>query len=432
MQITLKKLDGLKREFAIHIPADAVKAPYQAKLAEVQKSAKINGFRPGKVPQDVLEKKYGQSILHEVSGQLMDEAFRHGIEQEKLKIAGRPEVTPHAIEINKDLEFSIAFEVYPEIELKDLSGAAVEKPICEVKEENVNEMIDRMRRQQAQFSVVERASQTGDRVTLDFEGFMNGEAFEGGKASGFELELGSKQMIPGFEEGVLGMKAGDVKEISVTFPKEYHAANLAGQPATFTITAHAVKEPTLPALDDEFAKKVGFDTVEIFKAEAHKSMTRELQQLLANKLKESVLDQLMALNTIDVPADLIQTEITHLQEMTRQQMSNAQGGKDLSKLSLPRELYEEQAKKRVVLGLLITEVIQKHDLKVDAEKVRAKIDDLAAAYARPEEVVAWYYNNRKSLAEVEASVIEDLAIQKLLENANVSEKVFSYNELVNL
>lgn len=434
MQTEIKKLDGLKRVLTVTLPEEEVRAAYDKHLRDAAKQIKMPGFRPGKVPLDVIEKKYGSGLRNEVAGELMQSSFEKAVEQNQLQIAGQPHVHPKELIKDAPFEYEAEFEVYPEIALKDLGGQAIEKFASEVTDQDVDAMLGKIQRQQAEWASVERASQEGDRLLMDFVGSIDKETFEGGTAKDFTLELGSKQMIPGFEDALVGLKAGEKKTISVTFPEDYHASNLAGKPAEFEVTVSKVEEPKLPALDDDLAKKVGLEGgLEKLKAEVRSGMERELKQAIEARTKMEVLDKLIELNPIEVPTAFLDLEVKNLQQVTLQQMlgSMGKGHEKMPDIDLPKEPYIEQAKKRVTLGLLLGEVIKHFKIEVDGAKVRERVEEIASAYQKPKEVVEWYYSNNQMLAEVEALVIEEAAVAKLLEDAEVSIKSSTYEEVVN-
>lgn len=432
MQTELKVLEGLKRELKVILPVEEVKAAYQKRLAEIAKEVKMPGFRPGKVPLDVIEKKYSSGIKNEVAGDLMQATFDQALKEKNVKIAGQPHVHPGDLQKNEPFEYVADFEVYPEINLKNLEGAKLDKLISEVTDADVTNMLEKIQHQQAEWVEVERDAKDGDRLVIDFVGTIDKETFEGGAAKGFTLELGSKQMIPGFEEALIGAKPKAMTKIKVTFPKDYHAEQLAGKNAEFEVTVNKIEEAKLPELNDALAEKIGVkEGLDALKKQVREGMERELNQAIEARAKMSVLDKLIELNPIEVPESLLEMEIQNLQRMTKQQMIQQQGGGDLPELDLPREPYVEQAKKRVALGLLLGEVIQSFGIGVDADKVRAKVEEIAAAYRKPQEVIDWYFNNKQMLSEVEALVVEDAAVAKLLEQADVTEKTSSYDIVVN-
>lgn len=430
MAASLEKLDGLQRRLTVTIPAEQIEEAYAERLKKITKTAKISGFRPGKVPVNVLEKRYSKDILHEVANELMQSNLRDAVQENKLEIAGLPKIEPPKIEKNKPLTFVVSFETYPNIDLKDLKGTSVERCVAKVTDKDVDGMLEQLRKQHAEWHEVNRAAQEGDRVVVDFEGSIDDKPFERGNAKDFQLELGSKRMIAGFEEGIVGAKADEERDVTVSFPKDYPAEELAGKKALFKIKVHKIMAAKLPPLDDALAKKTGFEKgIQALSAEARKSMEQEIERVLASQLKVRILDKLIEMNPIDVPQALVETEIDHLQKMTREQMaSQGQSPEEVKKLELPREPYVEQAKKRVQLGLLLGEVIKQHEIKVNPDQVRAKVEEIATAYQKPEEVVSWYYNNKRMLSEIESVVLEDQAVAKLQEQLEVEDKQLSYEE----
>jgi len=431
MQTEVKKLEGLKCELKVTISVDQVNTAYKKCLKEIGSKAKIAGFRPGKVPTDVIEKKYGQELRSEVAGELMQLSFESAVTENSLLIAGAPNVEPGEIVENQPFEYVATFETYPKITLKDLTDIKLKKSVAEVGDDDVAKMLEKIQKEHAEWFEVDRAAADGDRLLIDFEGFIGKETFEGGSAKDFNLELGSKQMIPGFEDGLIGAKPKETKKVKVTFPAEYPVENLAGKKTVFEVTVHKVEEAKLPELNDALAEKAGVkDGIEALKSEVRKGIERELHHMLESQMKKQVLDKLVELNPIEVPDVLLDLEIKNLQQMTRQQMAMQKGSKELPDANLPRDPYIEQAKKRVTLGLLLAEVIKAYDITVDKDLVRQKVEEIAKAYSKPEEVIAWYYNNQKMLSEVEALVVEDQAIANLLGKAKIEELPSTYGEVV--
>jgi len=431
MQTSVEQLENLKCRMTVVVPADQVEEAYKSQLKEIAKTARIDGFRPGKAPMEVIDKKYGSSVRKDVVQKTIQDTFLKAIDQNHLKIAGNPSVEPADWKRGEALQYIVNFETFPEIKLVGLDGQAVDKVEAEVVDEDIDEMLKNVQKQFAVWQEVDRASANGDKIIIDFEGFIDGEAFEGGKAERFALELGSNSMIPGFEEGVVGLKAGESKDITVTFPADYPKEELAGKPAVFKITAHSVEEAQLPELDDSLAAKAGIEGgIEALRGEVRKQMTLELERILVSRNKTAVLDKLMALNEVSLPASLVEIEIKHLKEMMLQQMANQRGQKEAPKMDLPREIFVEQAERRVKLGLLLSEVIKQHGLKVDDQRVKSKVTELASAYQKPEEVVSWYYGNKEMLAEIEAVVLEDDAVAKLTDEAEVKITHLSYKEAI--
>lgn len=429
MQVSVETTSPIERVLTISVPAARIDDQVSSEVAKTAKTVRIDGFRKGKVPVSVVKKRYGQSIRMEAVEQIMRDAYVEAIQAESLQPAGMPSIEPKSIEEGADLEFIAKVEVYPTIELADASGIEVTRVVSEVTEADVDTMLETLRKQNAEWVAVDRAAQDGDQVTMDFVGYLGDEAFDGGAAEGHKLVLGSNTMIPGFESGLEGIKAGEERTISVTFPEEYQAEHLAGQEATFKVTAHAVEAQELPELNDEFAGKFGLEdaTLEGLRAEVKKNMERELSQAVKGKLKNSLFDQLLALNPIEVPAALVDQEVDGLRKQAAQQFGGAQG---FDPSQLPAELFQDEAKKRAALGLLISEVIQKEELTVEDERVRAFLEDMAQAYQQPEQVVEFYLNNKEQLAQVQSAVLEEQVVDKLLESAKITEVTLSYEDAI--
>ena len=429
MQVTVETLEGLERRLNITVPAANIEDAVTAELRNIAKNRRFDGFRKGKVPLKMVAKMYGKAVRQDVMGEVMQRHFIEAIVKEKINPAGAPTFAPVETEEGKDLVFNATFEVYPEVELKGLDNITVEKPAVEVKEDDVAEMIETLRKQQATWKEVEGAASENSRATIDFVGSIDGEEFEGGKAENFPLEMGAGRMIPGFEDGISGKKAGEEFEIDVTFPEDYHAENLKGKAAKFAITVNKVEARELPEVNDEFIAKFGVSEggVDALKAEVRKNMERELKQAVKNRVKEQAIDGLVKENDIEVPASLIDQEIGTL----RQQAAQRFGGNPEAAEQLPRELFEEQAKRRVVVGLLLGEVIKSEELKADDDKVKSLIEEMATAYEDPSEVIAYYEQNEQMMNNMRNVALEEQAIDAIISKAQVSEKEVSFNELMN-
>ncbi|PHQ78956.1 MAG: trigger factor [Coxiella sp. (in: Bacteria)] len=433
MQSSVQTLEALKRKITITVPADEVTVAYKARLNEVSKTAKINGFRPGKVPADVIEQRYGKSVLDEIAGKLIQTNFDQAIRDADIRVAGTPSVTDMTINKGEPFEFKATYEVYPEIELNVLENATIEREQTTINDDDMAIMLEKLQKQHADFKVVEREAKDGDRVVIDFDGSIDGEAFEGGMAKQHTLELGSKSMIPGFEEGIAGMKPGEERDVDVKFPDDYQAEELKGKKAVFKIVLHKVEEMELPPVDDKLAEKMQVEGgVDGLKTKVRDGMDRELTEQLKSRLKEQVLDKLLEANKIDVPEVLVAAEVQHLKKMSLNRMASQYGMKpeQLESLNLPDDPYKEQADKRVRLGLLLAEVIKKYDIKSDQDKLKARVTEVAAYYQKPEEVEQWYMSNQEALSEIEAGLIEDQAVEKLLEEATVTDKTVNYQDIV--
>jgi len=429
MQVSVETLAGLERKLVIDIPASDVEQEIAKRLDQVSRTARIDGFRKGKIPMRVIKQRYGKGVRQEVLGEQMQQGFIQAVSQEKLNPAGMPSVEPLVDEEGKDFQFAATFEIYPEVEVTGLDKISVEKLATEVKDADLDNMIDILQKQQAKFEVTEEAAKDGDKVKIDFDGYVGGEAFEGGKAEGYALTLGSKSMIPGFEEQIEGLKAGDEKTITVTFPEDYQNEELAGKEAEFKIKVHEVEASTLPELNQEFFKLFGVeaDDIESFRKDVRTNMERELKQAVQRNTKNQALDGLLEQNAIDVPSALIDQEIQRLQEQAFQQFG---GGQEFKPGMLPKELFQPQAERRVKLGLLINAAIEQLEIKADEAKVDALIEDMASTYQDPEQVKEFYKNNKEQRAQLEALALEEQVVETILEKATVTEKESSYEEVI--
>ncbi|MFZ7305766.1 trigger factor [Avibacterium avium] len=429
MSFNIETTQGLERRVTITVPAETVDQAVREELKRVAKNARVDGFRKGKVPPHIIEKRFGASVRQDVLGDLLQKHFFNVLVESKVNLAGRPSFNVEQFEAGKDLVFTATFEVYPEVELKGLDQIKVEKPVVEITEADIDKMVDVLRKQQATWEETQEPAKADDRVTIDFVGSVDGEEFEGGKATDFVLAMGQGRMIPGFEEGIVGHKAGEQFDIDVTFPEEYHAENLKGKAAKFAITLKKVEVMVLPELTDEFVAKFGPNTKTVadLRAEIAKNMQRELKNALAARLKNQVVEGLVEQNQIDVPAAAVEQEI----DVLRQQAAQRFGGNQQQAAQLPRELFEEQAKRRVQVGLLLAEVIASNKLSVDEAKVNAMIDEIASAYEQPAEVVEYYKNNKELMNNIRNAVLEEQAVDAILEKAQVSEKAASFDEVMN-
>ncbi|WP_022962306.1 trigger factor [Halopseudomonas pelagia] len=428
MQVSVETISGLERRMTVGIPADRFESEVNKRLQQTASRAKVDGFRPGKVPMSVIRKRFGGSARQEVMGEMIQSSFYEAVVQEKLNPAGMPSVEPKELSEGKDFEYIATFEVYPEITLGDFSAIEVERVDSEVTDADLDKMLEILRGQNKRFDEVARAAENGDQLKVDFVGKVDGEPFQGGTASNTQIELGSGRMIPGFEDGLVGAKAGDSVVLKVTFPEDYQNLELAGKAAEFDVIVHSVSAAVLPELDDEFFAKFGVEEggIEAFRSEVRKNMERELRQAIKTKVKTQVMDGLLATNSIDVPKALVATEIDRLREQAVQQF----GGANIKPEQLPAELFEEQAKRRVSLGLIVAEVVKQNEIKPDNDRVRAMVEDLASAYQEPEQVINWYYQNEQQLAEIQSVVLEEQVVDTVLQKAQVTEKTVPYEDAV--
>ena len=427
MSISIETLEGLQRRVTITVPADKIEAAYKEQLKGYAKNARVDGFRKGKVPHSIIEQRFGLAARQDVLSDEMQRAFFEGVMAEKIALAGRPTFTPNNYQPGQDFSFSATFEVFPEVELKGLENIEVEKPVVEITEADLDKMVDVLRKQQATWAESQEAAKAEDRVVIDFVGSVDGEEFEGGKATDFALAMGQGRMIPGFEEGIVGHKAGEQFDIDVTFPADYHSENLKGKAAKFAIILKKVENIVLPELTEEFVKKFGnAKSVEDLRAEIKKNMQRELKNAVTARVKNQVINGLIAQNDIEVPAAAIAEEV----DVLRQQAVQRFGGKPEMAAQLPAELFEADAKRRVQVGLLLSNVISQNELKVDEARVEAMIADIASAYEQPAEVVEYYAKNRQLTEDIRNVVLEEQAVDAVLAKAKVTDKALSFDELM--
>ncbi|MFO8141988.1 MAG: trigger factor [Marinobacter sp.] len=427
MQVSVETTSNIERRMTIGVPAQEIDQAVQKRLQDTARTVRLNGFRPGKVPMSVVKRRFGESVRQEVVGEAMRDNYIKALQEQDVNPAGWPKFEPKTMEEGKDLEFVAIFEVLPEIELGDLSKVDIEKPVAEVTDKDIDTMIDNLRGQQATMKEVKRKSKNKDVLTIDFKGLIDGEEFEGGAAEGHRLTLGSGQMIPGFEKALVGGKTDEELEIEVTFPEDYQNEDLAGKPAKFEIKIHKVEEPQLPELNQEFFQKFGIEAEDeaAFREEVKKNMERELKQAVSNKVKNDVVDGLLATTELDVPASLIDQEIDRLRQDAVQRF-----GGQVDFQQLPKEIFEEQAKRRVKTGLLFQAVVKKNDLKAEPSQVDEKIQEIASTYEQPEEVIAHFSTNEEQKAQIESSVLEDAVVDFVLGQAKVTEKQMKYEEAV--
>lgn len=421
MQVSVEATTGLERRMTVAMPSDQFEAEVQNRLRSLARTARIDGFRPGKVPFDLVKKRYAGQVRSEVAGDMMQRGFYTAISQEKLRPAGFPQITPISLEPGKDLAFSAVFEVYPEITLAPLDGVVLDKKVATITDADVDAMVEKVRKQRTEWVVVERAAAEADRVLIDFSGTIEGEAFRGNEGKRVPVVLGSGRMIKGFEEKLIGVKSGDQLTIDLEFPADYHYADVAGKPVKFDIVVHEVEGSQLPEIDTAFVQSLGIEagTVDALRAELRDNMQRELDTAIRSNLKRQVSDKLFEANRIEFPKALIEHEI--------EQLKQQYGGYVDASFD---EKLRTQAERRVGLGLIFAEVVQANQLAVPPERLRQEIEKLAASYEESAQVVEWYYSNKERLSEVEAVVLEDIIVDWVMERAKVNEISASFNDVM--
>ncbi len=427
MMVSVETVNKLERRMKVQVPADKIETEVDSRLRSVGKRAKLKGFRPGKAPMNVIRKQYGSQVQQEVLSEVIQSSYSEAISKEQLRPAGGPRIETSKFQSGQDLEYTAVFEVYPDIEVKGLDKIKVEKPVAEVSESDIDDMIEKLRRQKASWETVDRAAAAPDRVVIDFEGRVDGEVFEGGVAEAAPVELGAGKMLPDFESGLEGIKAGEEREITVRFPDDYHAENLVGKTAVFSVKAHRVEAQALPDVDEEFCRAFGVDEggLDKLRTEVRQNMERELAETVRGKVKSQLMEGLLQQNKVELPKALVDEEIDKMQrEMF--------GGKipDEKRAQLPREPFEEQAGRRVALGLLLGEIVRAENLAVDEGRLRAKVEDLASTYDDPEQVARAYLSNPSLRAQIENIVLEEQAVDHMLGQAKVKDKKTSFKDLM--
>ena len=427
MQVSLETTSGLERRLTIDIPAEQIEPKVTERLKDAARTARIDGFRPGKVPMSVIKKRYGAGVRQEILQEAMQKSFYDAIVQEKLNPVGQPKIEPQVSE-SEGVRFVATFEIFPEIELQSLNGSSVIKPIAEVNDSDIDATIEELMKRERIWEETDSKVADGHKVTVDFEGFKEGETFEGGSATDYDLEIGSNSMIPGFETGLVDAEKGAEVELNLTFPENYHAKDLAGQNVVFKVTVKSIKSSKMPEINSDFFKKFGIesDSEEDFRAEVKKNMVRELNQAVRGKVKKQVMDALIANNDLTVPNTLLASEIQSMKEQAMQRFGNQ--AQQMNAPDLPDDLFKDEALKRVKLGLLINSAISKHSLKPEQEKVDAYLKEMASAYQDSDEVISWYKSNPEQLRRIESIVIEDVVTEKLLEECTVEDRPMGYKE----
>lgn len=429
MQVSVETTSTLERRVTIQVPAEQVDTAVEARLKDTARKAKVDGYRPGKVPMSVIKRRFGEGVRQDVLSEQMRSNFIEAVTQEKLNPAGTPEIQPvEASEPGKPFEFTATFEVYPEIELKSLEGESVERPVAEINDQDLEDLIADLRKQRAEWADADKAAETGDQVNIDFEGFIDGEAFEGGKGESYDLVLGSSSFIPGFEDKLVGTKAGEAKEVEVSFPEDYQAENLAGKSATFSCKINAVKAQELPELNEEFFSQFGVKEggEEAFRKEVRKNMGAQLKQAMRNATKQGVFEALTKANPIEVPAALVENEVDNLRRQAAQEYNL---GEDFDISQIPSDLFQDQAKNNVVLGLLVGEVIKVNEIKADQAVVDDLLNEMAESYQEPQKVVDYYKTNPEMLRQVEGAALEQQVVDKLIAEAEVTDVTKTFKEL---
>ena len=433
MTVNVETLEKLERKITLTLPVGAIQSEVDSRLKKLARTVKMDGFRPGKVPMNVVAQRYGYSVHYEVMNDKVGEAFSQAANEAKLRVAGQPRITEKEEAPEGEMAFDAVFEVFPDVKINDLSGAEVDKLSADVTEEAIDKTLDILRKQRRTFAqrAQDAAAQDGDRVTVDFEGKIDGEPFQGGKADDFQFIVGEGQMLKEFEDAVRGMKNGESRTFPLAFPVDYHGKDVAGKQADFMVTVKKIEAANLPEVNEALAKALGIadGTVEGLRADIKKNLEREVKFRLLARNKTAVMDALVANAELDLPKSSVQAEVDRMIEGARADLKQ-RGIKDADKAPIPEEIFKPQAERRVRLGLVVAELVRANDLQAKPEQIKAHIDELAASYEKPTEVVRWYYSDNRRLAEVEAVVIENNVTDFVLGKAKVNEKAVSFDELM--
>ncbi|MDP4030197.1 MAG: trigger factor [Gallionella sp.] len=428
---SVETVSALERCLNASIPQQAIRGEVAARLKKIGRTAKISGFRPGKIPEKVLEQHYGAQARQEVLGDALQRSFAEAVKLNNLAVAGHPQFELKTNDLNADqIEYSAIFEVYPEVVIGDLSGETLDRLVCELTQADVDNTIMTLRKQRATFELVDRAAQAEDQVRVDFTGKLNGEVFQGGEAKDYPFVLGVGRMLPEFEAAVTGMKAGETKSFDMTFPDDYHGKDVAGKQVTFTVTLHKVEAPKLPEVDAAFAEAVGIEDGDVSKleSEVRTNLQREVVRRLKMRNKEAAMEVLLKVASFDVPKTLVEGEARNLMQQTAQDMESR--GMKMKDVALPPELFTERAEKRVKLGLVFADLTRKHDLKAKPEQVRVLVEDYAQSFDQPEDVVRWFYTDAAQMQEAENLILEENIVAWTMEQANTTDKAIPFNELM--
>ena len=433
MAVTVETLDKLERKITLSLPLATIQTEVDSRLKRLARTVKMDGFRPGKVPMKVVADRYGYSVQYEVLNDKVGEAFASAASEAELRVAGQPRITEKEGAPEGEVTFDAVFEVFPEVKIDDLADAEIEKFSAEVTDDAIDKTIDILRKQRRTFAQrpQDAAAQDGDRVTVDFEGKLDGEPFEGGRAEDFQFLVGEGQMLSEFEEAVRGMKIGESKTFPLAFPEDYHGKDVAGKTSDFMVTLKKLEAANMPEVNDALAKSLGIadGTVDGLRADIKKNLEREVKFRVLARNKQAVMDALLTKAELDLPNSSVQAEIERLTSAARADLKQ-RGVKDADKAEIPADIFRPQAERRVRLGLVVAELVRTNELHAKPEQLKAHIDELAASYEKPEDVVRWYFGDRQRLGEVEAVVVENNVVDFVLGQAKVTDKAITFDELM--
>lgn len=420
----------LERRIDMAVPMADIEKDVEQRLKKMARTVKMSGFRPGKVPFKMVEQHYGAQARNEAIGEAVEKAFGNAVREQNLRVAGYPRIEPKGGDDASILEFSAVFEVYPEIKLNSIGDKTIEKPRIDIGDTEVDKTLEVLRKQRTTYAAIARAAEKGDRVIIDFTGKLNGEVFQGGQAADYPVVLGEGRMLPDFENGIAGLKAGESRTFDLTFPADYQATDLAGKQVSFEVTVKGVEAPQLPAVDADFAKSLGIADGDVGKmrAEIRANLENEVKKRIKGRIKEQAMQALLDANPLEVPKALIEQESESMAEAARQDLASR--GVDVKNMPVDASWFTDQAERRVKLGLIIAEAVKENGLQAKPEQVRALIDEQAQSYEQPEDVVRWYYAQPQRLAQVEALAIEENVVNWVVSNAQATDKAVSFDELM--
>lgn len=430
MQVSVTATTGLERRMTVQVPTELIEKEISTRLQSLARRVKVDGFRPGKVPLSLVQKRFGSQVRGEVMTDFVQKSFRDAVSQEKLRPAGLPQIVSSAEEPGKHLEYTAVFEIYPEFEVNVPEGEPIDKAVAQVVDEDVDKMIEKLRAQRAEWAIVDRPAVNGDRVIVDFTGSLDGQPFEGGEARQFAIILGAKRMMPGFEDQLVAAKPGDKRSFDLTFPVDYHVQKLAGKLVHFDVTVDSVAQPQLPSLDENFARSfdVADGSIDSLRKEIRSNLSREIEQAVKQQLKVKVMDALLKANPIEVPNALINEEVQQQVKQAHEHLKSR--GVPEQEIHLDPTRFGSDAARRVALGLILAEIIRKNKFRAAPEQVRAHVESMAATYDDPSEVIQWYYGSRERLSGIEALVLENQAVDWFLQKAVVTERPLSFEALM--
>jgi trigger factor len=433
MAVAVETLEKLERKITLSLPMGVIQSEVNTRLKKLARTVKMDGFRPGKVPMNVVAQRYGYSVQHEVMNDKVGEAFFNAANEAKLRVAGQPRINEKANAAEGELAFEAVFEVFPEVKIGDLSTAEVERVSTDVSEAAIQKTLDILRKQRRTFSQRphDAAAQDGDRLTVDFEGKIDGEAFQGGKADDYQFILGDGQMLKEFEEASRGMKSGESKTFPLAFPADYHGKDVAGKTADFLVTVKKIEAAHLPEVNEALAKSLGIEdaSVEGLQADIKKNLEREVKFRLLARNKNAAMEALVAKAELDLPNASVQSEMQRLLEGARADLKQ-RGIKDADKVTIPEDVFRPQAERRVRLGLVVAELVRSNTLQATMEQIKSHVQELASSYEKPADVERWYFSDNQRLAEVEAIVLENNVTEFVMSKAKITDKSVSFDELM--